>query len=814
MAALKKLQAEIDKTLKKVDEGLEEFQSLWENVQHATTSNQREKLEGELKSHIKKLQREREQIKGWLGDKQIKDKGSLGDARKKIEIEMERFKEFERESKTKAFSKEGLNKADKADPHEEEIKGHSKWIQEAIDELKMQNDGIETELEQASNLSKKKKSNAETARLESLKGVRDRHQTHIRRLEQLKRKVDNDEVDLTEIEDVQALVEIYVEQGASGDNDDETISASLSARYDSFNLDIATETMSIKETRSSIPENDPPPPAREGRGTKEKKKKEPVKEPSVGLPKSGPPVGAVNSPVSKLPVARQGSSETTRGPSTSVWQNPGTATSTEATRHNAPPPASSSHMNGTPSGSAAAPANPPSGDRSFPPPISLPPQGPPNIPPPLGPPSTTSSALGAASENKSSSFTPNSRGGPLQNTPSASAPSSSVPFRGFPSAPTGIPPLPATSATTPPPTGVPLAHLLLGLSPISFTNPAPSQAPPLPSGPPGAPPTAPPTGPPTLPPTAPPPTAPPTAPPNLPPNPPPTGPPAMPPTLPPTAPPQAPPNLPPPTPSQPLPSSASNPFVPAVPPIPPPQLPPPSLPPGSDMDACLPPSDPPPPPPMSSSVSYPPPPCLPPPPPSMEPTTTASSSTPHVPPRPSQPPPTKSLNRSDERDVLVSLVSEKTVKKKAHLVRILNLVTRSLWERPIASDSVMEKRFRPRNPYVHVDPYGNSFYPTEENTSYSHPRLFERYDLDTLFFIFYYQQGAYHQHLSAKELKKLSWRFHTKYLTWFQRKEDPRVATTDYERGAYVYFDYDAGWCQRMKTDFTFEYRYLEEDKS
>ena len=36
------------------------------------------------------------------------------------------------------------------------------------------------------------------------------------------------------------------------------------------------------------------------------------------------------------------------------------------------------------------------------------------------------------------------------------------------------------------------------------------------------------------------------------------------------------------------------------------------------------------------------------------------------------------------------------------------------------------------------------------------------------------------------------------------------MKTTEYERGAYVYFDHDAGWCQRMKNDFTFEYKCLE----
>merc|ERR1719265_938590 len=62
-------------------------------------------------------------------------------------------------------------------------------------------------------------------------------------------------------------------------------------------------------------------------------------------------------------------------------------------------------------------------------------------------------------------------------------------------------------------------------------------------------------------------------------------------------------------------------------------------------------------------------------------------------------------------------------------------------------------------------------------------------------------------------LKNQSWRYHTKYLTWFQRKEEPQLTTTEYERGVYVFFDHEAGWRERIKTDFTFEYCYLENDE-
>lgn len=51
-------------------------------------------------------------------------------------------------------------------------------------------------------------------------------------------------------------------------------------------------------------------------------------------------------------------------------------------------------------------------------------------------------------------------------------------------------------------------------------------------------------------------------------------------------------------------------------------------------------------------------------------------------------------------------------------------------------------------------------------------------------------QNTYPQYLAAKELKKQSWRYHRKYNTWFQRHEEPKVATDEYEQGTYVYFDF------------------------
>lgn len=102
-------------------------------------------------------------------------------------------------------------------------------------------------------------------------------------------------------------------------------------------------------------------------------------------------------------------------------------------------------------------------------------------------------------------------------------------------------------------------------------------------------------------------------------------------------------------------------------------------------------------------------------------------------------------------------------------------------------------------------------YPDMAPAHFSRPEFFSSLEPDTLFFIFYHLQGTYQQYLAARELKNQAWRFHKKYLTWFQRFEEPKIITDEYEQGTYIYFDFEAGWCQRKKTDFTFEYCFLED---
>lgn len=66
--------------------------------------------------------------------------------------------------------------------------------------------------------------------------------------------------------------------------------------------------------------------------------------------------------------------------------------------------------------------------------------------------------------------------------------------------------------------------------------------------------------------------------------------------------------------------------------------------------------------------------------------------------------------------------------------------------------------------------------------------FFQRLATETLFFVFYYMEGTKAQYLAAKALKKQSWRFHTKYMMWFQRHEEPKIINEEYEQVSVTLF--------------------------
>ncbi|KAL8147125.1 hypothetical protein AgCh_004733 [Apium graveolens] len=215
MGASRKLQGEIDRVLKKVQEGVDVFDSIWNKVYDTDNANQKEKFEADLKKEIKKLQRYRDQIKTWIQSSEIKDKKvsasyeqALMDARKQIEREMERFKICEKETKTKAFSKEGLGQQPKTDPKEKAKSETRDWINNVVSELESQIDSFEAEMEGLT----VKKGKTRPPRLTHLEASITRHKAHIMKLELILRLLDNDELSPDQVNDVKDFLDDYVER--------------------------------------------------------------------------------------------------------------------------------------------------------------------------------------------------------------------------------------------------------------------------------------------------------------------------------------------------------------------------------------------------------------------------------------------------------------------------------------------------------------------------------------------------------------------------------------------------------------------------
>ncbi|GJC79322.1 general negative regulator of transcription subunit 3 [Colletotrichum liriopes] len=127
---------------------------------------------------------------------------------------------------------------------------------------------------------------------------------------------------------------------------------------------------------------------------------------------------------------------------------------------------------------------------------------------------------------------------------------------------------------------------------------------------------------------------------------------------------------------------------------------------------------------------------------------------------------------------------------------------------PDIMDTDVPRTYRPE---LRLNPTGVGF-PQEPLALFDDPRLYSRIDPDTLFYVFYYKQGTPQQYLAAKALKDQSWRFHKQYQTWFQRHEEPKNITEEFEQGTYRFFDYESTWMNRRKADFKFAYKFLEDD--
>ncbi|GAA5999901.1 hypothetical protein JCM10207_005963 [Rhodosporidiobolus poonsookiae] len=303
--AARKLQTEIDKTLKKVTEGVEVFEGIFEKIQASSNQTQKEKLESDLKTQIKKLQRLRDQIKTWMASNDIKDKQPLVDNRKLIETQMERFKACEKEMKTKAFSKEGLSAAAKLDPKEKEKLEMCQWIGTMVEELSRQVEQSEAEVEQIQGVRGKKKDSDREARLEELERLNERRSWHIGRLELILRLLENGNLPTDSVTNVKDDIAYFVESNTEEDfEEDEGI-------YDELNLEDEEDTfqmgqddhLSSHDSVSVADEPAPPVPPIPKTPAKPEPKKEEEKTPAKPKPAPSPQKKASIDATSRPPAA-------------------------------------------------------------------------------------------------------------------------------------------------------------------------------------------------------------------------------------------------------------------------------------------------------------------------------------------------------------------------------------------------------------------------------------------------------------------------------------------------------------------------------
>lgn len=80
-------------------------------------------------------------------------------------------------------------------------------------------------------------------------------------------------------------------------------------------------------------------------------------------------------------------------------------------------------------------------------------------------------------------------------------------------------------------------------------------------------------------------------------------------------------------------------------------------------------------------------------------------------------------------------------------------------------------------------------YPQLKNMKLVHPNFFKKYDLMTLFFIFFYSPGSSQQYFAALELHNRNWKYHRQYQSWFHKVEEPKELGNEHDAPIFQYLD-------------------------
>ncbi|KAL1868120.1 general negative regulator of transcription subunit 5 [Diaporthe australafricana] len=639
--AARKLAQEVDKTFKKVAEGIEEFDEIYEKIEQSNNPAQKEKLEDSLKREIKKLQRLRDQIKTWAASNDIKDKGPLIEHRRLIETRMEKFKAVEKTMKTKAFSKEGLSAAAKLDPKEKAKLEASDFLGSQIDVLEEQIEKMEADMEvlQAGMKKGKKAKKDDAESIANIEGIIEKHKWHQGKLELIRRSLMNGGVEADQVFDLKDSIRYYVEEGTSQEYmDDEEM-------YDDLNLEEEEDVFGMNQENDKISSQD-------NQSVQDDLTETEVRSSSAAAKGK------------EKTTAEVGSSATSRKPSSQLKSPlPTLATlSTPSLPTIAGPIPGSNGMK-----PASVPTRPPGEGLKY-----------------------ASAAAAAADKNN-----------------------------------VGIAPLP------PPPS----AHPAVGISSLANQSKTSSTSSPSISSAQIA---------------------------------------------------------------APLPQQVeakhppAAPIAPAVAPAPAASTP--------KMEAAK----------------------------IAPPRATGKASTVAEPSEAPKAPRTNGVTNG-----IKSVEPEPEEESIYHLPSSLDDLVES-WDatksnptapatspsaqRLLAASSKMAPDVAdaepPRNYYPESYWNTNKTWPKEPLQIMDNPQLYQptKVDNDTLFYAFYYKQGTYQQYLAAKALKDQAWRFHKQYQTWFQRHEEPKNITEEFEQGTYRFFDYESTWMNRRKADFKFAYKFLEDE--
>jgi len=693
MADKRKLLGEMERCFKKIQEGVETFADIWNKLHSANNTNQKDKYESDLKKEIKKLQRLRDQIKTWAASNEIKDKDTLLQYRRLIEQQMEKFKVVERETKTKAYSKEGLGAAAKVDPAQKEKEETEQWLQTMIGELNLKLDMAESEIETMTSGSRKKKIDRDKQdRIEDLKSVAHTHRFHIQNLECLLRMLDNETITSEKINLIRDDLEYYLE---ACDDPDYEHNEFL---YTDMGLDeseVAGSVTAVTATASSPTDNHTSAQASDDTAAEAAKSEQPKDEESTR--------------------GKRGSkSDTDQSASLTPRKSSISSQAQTPQRAARPSPATS---NKTPSKVApSATVVPPSQ-----PPLHMVGQY-------LNQPYAAAAAAGQQQQPKSNHVQITTENFlPPKQTEEATTRNMWH---------TGNHITMTTTATDSNQVDIrnTMNSIVSSVESMTIVNPAKKSIPQQQQT----------------------------------------------------------------TVNEQTPTSVINNSNNLN---------------GGGSAALM----------MNNQQNM---------------TSQQQSMFDHKQQQVIQAPPVDQHNiqqNFDGRggaggqaasDLLSSVVQDGNQQQQMSESRItplqgvapLGIVSatkENQWQKvhgdscyrhmPHPSDSERQRHYLPRNPCLTPVYYPQSPLPHHDTLEF-----YLRLSTESLFFIFYYMEASKAQYMAAKALKKQSWRFHTKYMMWFQRHEEPKTITDEFEQGTYIYFDYEK-WGQRKKEGFTFEYRFLED---